>query len=367
MSQFFSNLINRHLGTCSVVEPRMPSRFETERITSQEPSIFAPLEPDDTPVERREHTERVVPSPERRSHWSVIEAVGQKQRDSQIEKPIHLFKWIDPTENHLDSQDKQARSGEKNAARLLGNPMPPPSHLDTQQVRQMEAQPHKPIPGGKPKVLHDEAVQSIKYRDESVENERLSTSFLEAFKHISGTDQGHAKTDAFGDHFLGDLEARLRRITARFQAHNNSPTVAQLDVDSLDRAGSIKPENRDDRKAARVDGGIQAGPLFDATKQTRTSFSNQDQPDVTSKNSGDTSDDAALAPPNWFSDMQADFNRRWNKLDKKSQSEPVVNVTIGRVEVRAEAPKAPPKARSGAKPSVVMTLDAYLNQRRTKG
>lgn len=75
----------------------------------------------------------------------------------------------------------------------------------------------------------------------------------------------------------------------------------------------------------------------------------------------------ALQIPDWLGDIQAGFHNRWRELDQQVESEPVVNVTIGRVEVRAVQEKhaKPAQARKG--PSGVMSLDAYLKQRNRRG
>jgi hypothetical protein len=53
------------------------------------------------------------------------------------------------------------------------------------------------------------------------------------------------------------------------------------------------------------------------------------------------------------------------ELGRRAEApEPVIQVTIGRVEVRAEAPTQPkPKARTPA----VMSLEDYLKQRKGRG
>ncbi len=72
-----------------------------------------------------------------------------------------------------------------------------------------------------------------------------------------------------------------------------------------------------------------------------------------------------LQPPDWLRNIQADLQSRWQPPPKQTNSEPVVNVSIGRVEIRAEqAAVAQPKARQ--KPSGVMSLGTYLKQRENR-
>jgi hypothetical protein len=71
--------------------------------------------------------------------------------------------------------------------------------------------------------------------------------------------------------------------------------------------------------------------------------------------------------PDWLSDMQADFNARWQRINTQTKSEPVINVTIGRIEVRAVQAETTKKPKAHHKPSGVMSLDDYLKQREKRG
>lgn len=75
-----------------------------------------------------------------------------------------------------------------------------------------------------------------------------------------------------------------------------------------------------------------------------------------------------LQIPYWLNEMRADFYERWQLLNGKPKSEPVVNVTIGRVEVKASTPDSmkQSKLRAG-KPCGVMSLDDYLKLRERRG
>jgi len=73
-----------------------------------------------------------------------------------------------------------------------------------------------------------------------------------------------------------------------------------------------------------------------------------------------------LQTPNWLTEMQFDLNNRWREINPRTEPEPVVNVTIGRVEVRAvQSPSAKQPERRN-KPGGIMSLDDYLKQR-TRG
>ncbi|WP_141737079.1 hypothetical protein [Marinobacter sp. X15-166B] len=75
----------------------------------------------------------------------------------------------------------------------------------------------------------------------------------------------------------------------------------------------------------------------------------------------------ALQIPDWLAAIQSELGNRWRERNQRAQSEPVVNVTIGRVEVRAIQDKADKPAQARHRPSGVMTLEAYLQQRDRRG
>lgn len=75
----------------------------------------------------------------------------------------------------------------------------------------------------------------------------------------------------------------------------------------------------------------------------------------------------AMQIPDWLTDMQADFNARWQRINTQTKSEPVINVTIGRIEVRAVQAETTKKPKAHHKPSGVMSLDDYLKQRENRG
>lgn len=74
-----------------------------------------------------------------------------------------------------------------------------------------------------------------------------------------------------------------------------------------------------------------------------------------------------LQIPSWLTEMQDDLNDRWQAMNAGVKAEPVVNVTIGRVEVKAVQPDSAKQPKARNKPSGVMSLDDYLKQRENRG
>jgi hypothetical protein len=75
----------------------------------------------------------------------------------------------------------------------------------------------------------------------------------------------------------------------------------------------------------------------------------------------------ALQIPAWLRGLQTELNNRWQEINTKSQAEPVINVTIGRIEVRAINTEPVKSSAIQGKPKGVLSLDDYLKQRENKG
>ncbi|MGZ8158731.1 MAG: hypothetical protein ACXWT4_07970 [Methylobacter sp.] len=82
------------------------------------------------------------------------------------------------------------------------------------------------------------------------------------------------------------------------------------------------------------------------------------------------SQDGAFQIPGWLTELQTELTGRWREINTKSQAEPVpvINVTIGRVEVRAINTEPPKPTPAQGKPKGVLSLDDYLKLRgKTRG
>ncbi len=76
-----------------------------------------------------------------------------------------------------------------------------------------------------------------------------------------------------------------------------------------------------------------------------------------------------LQLPSWLNEMRTELRRRWQDSSPLASpaAEPVINVTIGRVEVRAMQTKTSSGAQARPQASRVMSLDEYLKQRESRG
>jgi len=76
--------------------------------------------------------------------------------------------------------------------------------------------------------------------------------------------------------------------------------------------------------------------------------------------------EGAFQIPDWLTGLQTDINNRWREINAQPHAEPIVNVTIGRVEVRATNTEFSKPTAAQKKPSGVLSLDDYLKQLENK-
>jgi hypothetical protein len=89
----------------------------------------------------------------------------------------------------------------------------------------------------------------------------------------------------------------------------------------------------------------------------------ESQPGITARQNADTKPGGFLEVPAQLLERQSDGDKQFLLKESKTETEPVVNVTIGRIEVRATRPPEPGQPRRKKKPSGVMSLDQYLGRR----
>jgi hypothetical protein len=189
-------------------------------------------------------------------------------------------------------------------------------------------------------------------------------------KRIFGTnptEEANAHTSELDHPFESELDNRITTMLARLQDHQKVRPAEYAETNNLERSVVTRPDTAGDTEKDRAAQPLLVAPLFDVSEKVGSSDTDQNRQYAFASDNRDISRDGSLEPPTWLSDMQTEFNRRWNELNSKPEPEPVINVTIGRVEVRAVQADTPKKTQRKKKPSSVMSLDAYLNQRESRG
>jgi hypothetical protein len=70
-----------------------------------------------------------------------------------------------------------------------------------------------------------------------------------------------------------------------------------------------------------------------------------------------------LQSPDWAAEVQAMLRQRHGEPRPPAESEPTVNVTIGRIDIRAVRKEHRGRTGQATSPSGIMSLDDYLRKR----
>jgi hypothetical protein len=70
-----------------------------------------------------------------------------------------------------------------------------------------------------------------------------------------------------------------------------------------------------------------------------------------------------LQAPDWLAELRSGLQQRWQTQNQEVSAEQVINVTIGRVDVRAMTEDTASQVMTAKKPVSTMTLERYLEQR----
>lgn len=160
----------------------------------------------------------------------------------------------------------------------------------------------------------------------------------------------------------GELNDRIQEILQRLDHQQLAiPNTENEKIDTTN-ADSTKP------KAGEFAEPVQA-PISRKLTHTRVNPSTTAslQAKSSEPDSSAAPDPGLLQMPDWLTQMQAELNHRWQGLNQKAETEQVVNVTIGRVEVRAVQEESSGQAKRQKKPSGVLSLDDYLKHRESGG
>lgn len=160
----------------------------------------------------------------------------------------------------------------------------------------------------------------------------------------------------------GELNDRIQTIPSRLN-NQQSPTI-----------GNSKPVFQHDQTIDEIDkfpvNELQqhTNPVSETMSKFQQPNSKEEQQIIESSNKHSSANQTGvLQVPNWLSEIRTDLNNRMQQLQTQSTPEPVVNVTIGRVEVKAVQPNTVKQPKVRSKPSGVMSLDDYLKQRESRG
>jgi hypothetical protein len=355
MSRFFANILNRNLGTCEVVQPRPLARFEPE---SADPTIKSAVDHSEaSEIGGNELTRQdsVVRSPENNPVVSDFPLIQPEGIDTAIKLPVGSSESGETRGEQLKRQDRQFRPAANNSVLPEVSSLERDRHSSTPLFQEQDKPITKPKPAEQPSQVVTENQRPL---SEDLPK-RIADSKLNEIVIENTSERGYR--------FENELDNRTRATLARLQDRQKVRPTEHPETNNLPRPIITKPDHADVPEKDQTVRPLSSTILFDEPEKVGPSASDQEQQQAIASTDRDMPWSGSLEPPSWLSEMQTEFNQRWNELNRRSEPEPVINVTIGRVEVRAVQVDTPKQTKRQKKPSGVMSLDEYLNQRERRG
>lgn len=374
MSNYFIGLLDRHLGKGEMVLPRTPARFETGTAAAYLPQD---AEQDTNPAQA-------------------------DAEDLSVNSPaIHSTGDFNPIKQRVPVQHQPGTPIE-----LEPGPVPPP-------IRGVPVRivfPHEPpIPAGPPQesVPERDGVSTetpaareyttMKKNRSELELENRPDPTIQTVTRgllqplVQESSSGFEKP-ANREHTV-TVNTKIQEGPVNRQSHRQpsaapglspspEPPVPFIEPRPLVKESQPVPPSVQDTgpdspdfqaAAASLSGTYQPAPLepvlspeppANGTGQTiRETVMVEPQPIAPARQDNGTGSRGLLEAPAWLAGEQSQVYRELFSMDSKAEAEPVINVTIGRIEVRANRSPAPEQPRKRKKPSGVMSLDQYLDRR----
>lgn len=327
MNDFVSNLLHRHQSTCDVVMPRPISRFETEGIDPGGSSEKAATQMDfQEKTLLRSPRNPIFDTKQNETSRRSGPSVPPKPSDMQLTQPANLSpekrEKRDPQFHHIERTDSETREIRKTKAAALTNVSASPRAQPEPQT--MGLRKTEPISIGQPRTV------GLSAESEPVQHVIKILERLHEHRTDFPTEQA-------------PRDAKASRQTVHIEEPEpieKRPSKAQPQSDPANIGAHAKnfktlpSEPHDAEEPVREDKNLKSDRLM---------------------------------PPFWAYQLAAQLKSQEMEVTTAIQNEPVINVTIGRVEVRA-VPSEKSQPRPGRKKfSGVMSLDQYLKQREQAG
>ncbi len=326
MSDYFSSLIDRHLGVMDIIKPRSSGRFEANQSVVDHDGArtmgvsdfeYETRIPASTASDAYTDTDNKPGSIENSHH---MQSGPQADRYTPVVKPESKNDSLNQPD-HLDSSmgkqiTRESRPGIS-------------SIQDIDESLQLDA--------GRAKVDNLDVVQTRKGEPTAAENPAMDESGR------SAPDANPSALEYGLDQRIGQL---LQRLDRDFRISNKQAAV-DIDTDRSSGRSPVKSPDvtlRSDINKRSPDAIQETGP-FDTN--------------VTEHRSGPEYNHQQT--PFWLDEVRSRLGKI--QQDQESSAEPVVNVTIGRIEVRAVNADKKRQSPDRKRPTGVMSLNDYLKRR----
>jgi len=318
VKNYFTKLIDRHRGMAQTVKPRLRSHFEDESGPNQS-RLGDDLQTDSTSVQNQ-----------------------PRELDSTLSAPLRGRPVTSVAHASGEIDDRQDGSGA--SSDYAGSSLGDPCVSEVTQLWEPD-----------PRRIEPEAEVASSSNPLELSSRPADAKDSDSLATISPPQL----TD-----FTVGLNERIEAVLQRLQPHSNSETGEESTATRLGvwaRDGIDSFDGRSDKLVSRAP---QQDNPADAVSTAPAKFA--DQYPATQKSSKQSRASLGhLEIPAWVNELQSELSLK--NAGTQAPSESVVNVTIGRVEIKAVRELKPPVKSSGKKPSGIMSLDDYLKKRQGKG
>ena len=319
MTSFLMNMINRHQGRVDKVQPRARSMFEPEQASA---------------------------SAKNNAFEGTANAIVKETRDSGYEYPSAFPKF--------PGVDKSIPENSPSAPQSVMFQQP------AQTGEGFRSADLKPIDKNRMDFTN-EHIQSVLARLGGKSESSETFNYPYGLKKLVSSEATEQITSKVVPNEAG-LASRIEETLSRLKTRTSNAVEGKRGVQDHGlamTANTIKTEADSLLKLP-----THPETKVDQAAEPHNKFINHQAQTV---NTPINSQDGAFQIPDWLTAMQTELNNRWREIKAKSQADPVINVTIGRVEVRAINTESAKSDVTSKKPTGVMSLDDYLKQRESKG
>lgn len=370
MSDFFSNLIDRHLGVCDTIQPRIPGRFEMDQATG----VVDSSSDASRPVESANGQSWPSPQPPNKvvRQWPQESDSEVSHRESMANNryppadPSSVFS-IEVPKTAVDESDSTGDSFSSSS--LLETDDPSPVSDITEQ------------PAARSNFMEAEGTQRLDidrdFHPKTITQQRPLPANRTAFgnEHDLLRDEVAQTGNGDRDEVTADRSPLTQPVDKQYleQTLNQriDAVLQQLADPPLSSATESAPNGyRNDRGEALTAPPAENSSRLDFATPPEVVTPVVERPIVNAESQHASASDHLpqgeqyhpLEAPAWLSEVTAQLNQ--HSQQNEAKTEPVINVTIGRVEVRAVQNETVKNAPPSKRPSGVMTLDEYLQRRK---
>ena len=328
MNDFFTNLVSRHLGTCDTIQPRTPGRFEVD---SSSGAIDSP----DESINSLISGINVATVTSHESDLMRSDLIGSEKADPSSSHPTQL-----------DLSEQQEGAPYSHALPNRADKI----HSFDEVLRNSESAVTEHALDEQGGQLYESQVSNPSEKRDTLLNAAVS---LESVPTSEGqTNRQNAENE---------MDHRIRAMLQRLVGGSGS----QVTESALDDPGSQQYEGQKSLPSEEKPPLLNAAAAQLDSKTTSEHQTNHQNNAFADGEGENTALYKSLEPPSWLAEIENRFNAHLKDIEAKT--EPVINVTIGRVEVRAVQAEAAKKTRHAKKPTGVMPLDEYLKKREDRG